>query len=945
MKYYDEYTSLGGNCEIGFQFRRYGKEPSSLFSWLVSDIDKIIHVLSNDFEDFFEFEDLIPYAHDMVKSKKSGFAFHTAMKSALNKDKKYTFIHSIHERKEFFKRQKSKYLYLIDKWNNLAHSNKKVVYYIKDMYKYTNVQLQSLEKIFLKKYPNHKFKIVVIREGKIRPRMNLTDNIDICYINFFSDKSYPAVAIIDLNAWSEIFDLYPLREKKPESIEWIKSECKFKRDTRYSLSMNYNLAQFYEKLGFLSNSRYFLERAKEMSSEKFIDKEYLRIVKKIQVKEETTSIKKSELLRNFYALSTKKAMDSYIYTQNLLAWKYDNKPIEVDIYDEIRYIRLSLQEEVCLHLNEIEVINLKGENVALGKSIMMSSTYKEDKPSNNKNFTNGIIDGSPSFHTQTEKNPWVVLDLEDYAQIETIKIYNRDEFTQRALSLNVEVSRNLKEWKTVFDNFWFLKKLDLNLLNEEQRIAIQTIFKFDNHPIEIPDVEAMLMEIFKKLENNKILSEAKLVKYALLFKFKSFHRIKQVFNESIDRNKENIILQDAVYLCYGDSFTFTLESGLEKMDNLKYLGVKNIYNEEILYDLMKILKSIKYLNFTDEEYIKFFIFSKFKALARIHGDLKKSKNKEETLKLIGKAIEKTYGKGYILTQHGIVKNIESKYNLEARVNIVNDMNQIFSILKNKLNIDAYIVSGTLLGAKRAGEFISHDDDFDSAYLSNETTYPNIWLESLQIIEVLPVRIEPIIGGLVHLIVDFNQKFKLDLFTGWLEGEDYYRYPLPPKILKKEDVVPLKKLKLYGVDISTPASPEKSLINNYGVNWEVPDPSWRFDWKAAKIQYGDSLICLKDEDPLKNWVKKNIPILKKTAISERKSIIINSNQKSEVIMQLSECKSEKNANILLIMESYFLVKDKKHDIFVEFVKENPRYTFRYLGRIKSRDAVIEFKGIV
>jgi hypothetical protein len=48
---YDEYISLGSDCEVGFQIRRIlGHDSSSYFSWNVTDLQALKRVLENRFE-------------------------------------------------------------------------------------------------------------------------------------------------------------------------------------------------------------------------------------------------------------------------------------------------------------------------------------------------------------------------------------------------------------------------------------------------------------------------------------------------------------------------------------------------------------------------------------------------------------------------------------------------------------------------------------------------------------------------------------------------------------------------------------------------------------------------------------------------------------------------------------------------------------------------------
>jgi len=340
--------------------------------------------------------------------------------------------------------------------------------------------------------------------------------------------------------------------------------------------------------------------------------------------------------------------------------------------------------------------------------------------------------------------------------------------------------------------------------------------------------------------------------------------------------------------------------------------------------------------------IKYAILSKYKAISRLTGELNKSRVKEDTNRLITQGIELIYGKGYVLTQHGINKNIDNNYTIEDKIKIVKGMNSLFKILKEKLDIDAYIVSGTLLGAVRANEFISYDDDFDTAYISNEVLYPNIWIETLQIIDVLPFKINPITGGLLHVKVDLDIVFKLDLFTAWIENGYFYRYPLPQKILKEKDIRPLQQTNLYGELISIPYNVDAVLASNYGENWKIPDPTWRFDWKMANEEYNGKLISLKEKIPSSRWIFDCLPLLNEDIILDKNRIVIKSLITSEIKSELSNIDIGDDVTVV-IFENYFLdTLDIQHKILVNFIHENLDYHIRYKGKINKKIAIVTIK---
>jgi len=673
--------------------------------------------------------------------------------------------------------------------------------------------------------------------------------------------------------------------------------------------------------------------------------EDLSIVRKMEKEKLEEEYKYNQHIQKIYTLDTEKDMNDYFMAHKLLAWRYDAKPLNIKVNSEARYIRLSLQERVCFHLDEIEVYNLKNENIALNKSLLMSSTYRLNKPIVNKKAVNGVIKGGASFHTKTENNPWVILDLEDYEQVTFIKLYNRQgEYSTRALSILVEVSSNLKDWTTVFDNYTIFKSLNSTLLSANQKDILESIKNTKAKVIASESIEVSLKALLKLSGKDKEIDIEKIIKYALLLKVKAYHQIKVDISKSTNPNNELHIVNSVVRTFFGEEFVFSLKNGLKKRGLFNKVDSVMSISFELKKQILDFLTLFDTYEATSEKFnvIKYAILSKYKVMSRLAKELNQSTVKEETNRLITKGIELIYGKGYVLTQHGIRKNIENKYTLEDKIKIVKGMNSLFKTLKEKLNIDAYIVSGTLLGAVRNNEFISYDDDFDTAYISNEVLYPNIWIETLQIIDVLPFKINPIVGGLLHVKVDLDIVFKLDLFTAWIEDGYFYRYPLPQKILKEEDIRPLHQTNLYGELISIPCNVGAVLSTNYGKNWKIPDPTWRFDWKRANEEYQGKLISLK-EKPSREWIFDCLPLLNEEDIKFGKNrLFIQTLIESEIKSELSNIDVTYEP-IVVIFENYFLDRlDIQHKILIDFIQKNLDCHIRYKGKINKKSVVVTIK---
>ena len=79
---WERFESIGDNCEFGFVQRHHGVEPSGLLRWARAPLPGVLGGLRAGFADICRFEDLLPYASDMVADRKYGIAFHSTIRCA-----------------------------------------------------------------------------------------------------------------------------------------------------------------------------------------------------------------------------------------------------------------------------------------------------------------------------------------------------------------------------------------------------------------------------------------------------------------------------------------------------------------------------------------------------------------------------------------------------------------------------------------------------------------------------------------------------------------------------------------------------------------------------------------------------------------------------------------------------------------------------------------------
>lgn len=203
---YDYYVSLGENCEAAFNFRRIlGKDISSYFNWLVTSLDSLIKIVSDDFDGDFEKGNLY-YKHDqtsMVTDRKYNISHHNTFKDGQLSGVEFEALYT---------NQVEKLSLLKRRFRALANSDQSVLYFIKvsAMTGIKDVQKKCahFRDLMTKTYPDHKFDIVVLQDkDRIEPQWD-EPNI----FNRYVDRFAPFNNVPDFHkeSWDRIFNEFPL---------------------------------------------------------------------------------------------------------------------------------------------------------------------------------------------------------------------------------------------------------------------------------------------------------------------------------------------------------------------------------------------------------------------------------------------------------------------------------------------------------------------------------------------------------------------------------------------------------------------------------------------------------------------------------------------------------------------------------------------------------------
>jgi len=141
--------------------------------------------------------------------------------------------------------------------------------------------------------------------------------------------------------------------------------------------------------------------------------------------------------------------------------------------------------------------------------------------------------------------------------------------------------------------------------------------------------------------------------------------------------------------------------------------------------------------------------------------------------------------------------------------------------------------GILLGLVREGDFISHDDDFDAAFLVEANTPTEAAAEFFRVFNYLKDQGLQVSFG-AH-IGNFHLKLPelpvIDIFMMYYREQT--RELCGFNIVSecgRDAILPLQNASLIGQEVLVPNHPEALLEATYGPSWKIPDPY--FQWQPS-----------------------------------------------------------------------------------------------------------------
>jgi len=254
---------------------------------------------------------------------------------------------------------------------------------------------------------------------------------------------------------------------------------------------------------------------------------------------------------------------------------------------------------------------------------------------------------------------------------------------------------------------------------------------------------------------------------------------------------------------------------------------------------------------------------------------KKSKKKSRVSELLNKINE-----GYIFNKYGKLK-LSIVKNKIWKESIFELFNSLKRDLKEGLNLDLIPTYGTMLGAVREGEFISHDNDFDTCIISKKYSSEAVKIEFIKMCEFLidkGYKIRPKKSHIwVYVKGKENKDFKLDIFISYFNKNNKYEIAYGyhgPAVEKSSDFFKYNEIKLSGFTISIPSNYREILRQFYGDTWEIPDPgfkhqeatrTWDINYHLSNDQMQDiywkqfyKYKLIYDHSPFSDFINQLIP---------------------------------------------------------------------------------------
>lgn len=147
-----------------------------------------------------------------------------------------------------------------------------------------------------------------------------------------------------------------------------------------------------------------------------------------------------------------------------------------------------------------------------------------------------------------------------------------------------------------------------------------------------------------------------------------------------------------------------------------------------------------------------------------------------------------------------------------------------------------ISGGAVLGYRREGKLLDHDDDLDIVVGVRPDEYggigPTLDVLARCLIEA-GYRVKGYFFAHLWIETDAQTGQTLDVFVAILEDQEASFYPSKRKAMKSDCLFPAALHKLEGMTLPMPANIDGYLDGVYGSSWQQPDPGFAHPWDRSE----------------------------------------------------------------------------------------------------------------
>jgi len=208
-----------------------------------------------------------------------------------------------------------------------------------------------------------------------------------------------------------------------------------------------------------------------------------------------------------------------------------------------------------------------------------------------------------------------------------------------------------------------------------------------------------------------------------------------------------------------------------------------------------------------------------------------------------KELQQRLDEGFILTQMGEIV-LSKRLDTEWQQRVAGLYTTVREVIAERFGYDVFIAYGTLLGSVREGGYISHDADFDSAYISRHHTGREAAEELMDVaMALIDAGLEvDLRQRLLHVHDPEDTSYRIDVFHLYFDPDGRLRFPwgvAGTRSYTEGDFVGTEQVDLPGGKVLRPINPEPLVAHIYGDDWRLPKPA--FHWPHARTDVADDAV--------------------------------------------------------------------------------------------------------